>query len=86
MDPTLEELKINPDARGETVEYVNRIERELGLPERLHYFPKKSLERNSHSVCIYFGKGSDRIELDADLFRKRLKKEEDSAYLGLLRR
>ena len=83
LDPTLDELKVNPDARGATVEYVNRIERELGLPERLHYFPKKSLDPRNRSVCIYFGKGSDRIELDANLFEKKLEKK-PNRYLGLL--
>lgn len=86
LDPTLDELKMNPDARGATVEYVNRIERELGLPERLHYFPKKSLDPHNRSVCIYFGKGSDRIELDANLFEKKLGNKTGTAYLGLLRR
>ncbi len=86
LDPTPEEIKNNPLARGDTVEYVNRIERELGLPERLHYFPKKSLNKRSNVLCIYFGKGSDRIELDTDLFAKKYKNKTDNGYLALLRK
>jgi hypothetical protein len=86
LDPSVEELKMDPDIRGGTVEYVNRIERELGLPERLHYFPKKSLDKRNTRLCIYFGKGSDRIEIDPDLFMRKYKNQPENAYLGLLRR
>lgn len=86
LDPNPEEIKNNPLAKGDTVEYVNRIERELGLPERLHYFPKKSLDKRSNALCIYFGKGSDRIELDADLFAKKYKNKTDNGYLALVRK
>jgi hypothetical protein len=86
MDPTVEEVKKNPDVKGPTVEFVNKIERELGLPERAHYFPKKSLDRRSNALCIYFGKGSDRVELDETIFKTKLQKHPQAAYLGLLRK
>jgi hypothetical protein len=48
------------------VEFINRIQKELGLPERLHYFPKK-LPGRSDVFCIYFG-NTQRVEIDAKLF------------------
>jgi hypothetical protein len=86
LDPSPDEVKDNPDVRGDTVEYVNKIEGELGLPERLHYFPKRSLDKRNSAFCIYFGRGSDRIELDEDLFAKKFKNRTQNGYLGLLRK
>ena len=86
MDPTAQDLKRDPDAKGATVEFVNKIEHELGLPERAHYFPKKSLDPHSDALCIYFGKGTDRIELDSRIFTAVKKNRSQSAFLGLLRK
>jgi hypothetical protein len=66
VDPNLLEGRSNPEVKGPTVEYINKIQRELGLPERLHYFPKKIPGRND-LLCIYFGT-VERVELDAKLF------------------
>lgn len=66
VDPRLMEGRSNPDVKGPTVEYINKIQRELGLPERLHYFPKKLRGRND-VLCIYFG-NVERVELDPKLF------------------
>jgi hypothetical protein len=66
VDPDPEQKKINPDVKGPTVEFINRIQRELGLPERLHYFPKKIAGKNN-IFCIYFGE-VDRVEIDAKVF------------------
>src|SRR6185503_7627787 len=41
VDPGFDQAKLDPDVKGATVEFINRIQKELGLPERLHYFPKK---------------------------------------------
>ena len=55
-DPTAEEVKRNRHVKGPTVEYVNRIERELGVPERLHYAPMKiRYVREDPKWGIYFG-------------------------------
>jgi hypothetical protein len=66
VDPNFEEAKVDPDVKGATVEFINRIQKELGLPERLHYFPKK-LPGRSDVFCIYFG-NTQRVEIDAKLF------------------
>lgn len=66
VDPSFDEAKLNPDVKGETVEFINRMQRELALPERLHYFPKKLPGRND-VLCIYFGQ-TQRVEIDAKLF------------------
>jgi hypothetical protein len=66
VDPDLLEGKSNPEVKGPTVEFINKIQRELGLPERLHYFPKKIPGRND-VFCIYFG-NAERVELDSKLF------------------
>jgi hypothetical protein len=52
--------------QGQTVEFINQIQRELGLPERLHYFPKK-LTGHDNVYCIYFG-NAERVEMKAELF------------------
>ena len=66
VDPDLLEGRSNPNVKGPTVEYINKIQRELELPERLHYFPKKLRGRND-VLCIYFGT-VERVELDSKLF------------------
>jgi len=66
VDPSFDQAKSNPDVKGETVEFINRMQRELGLPERLHYFPKK-LPGRDDVLCIYFGQ-TQRVEIDAKLF------------------
>ena len=64
-DPTREEIRQNPYAKGATVEYVNRIERELGLPERRHYAPVIIRRlREEPRYGIYFGNSIDRVEFD----------------------
>jgi hypothetical protein len=65
-DPNPLQKKENPDVKGATVEFINIIQRELGLPERLHYFAKK-LPGRDDVFCIYFGK-LQRVELDSSLF------------------
>jgi len=68
-DPPAQEALHNPYAKGKTVEYMNRIERELGYPERLHYYPR---ETNLHSLSrysIFFGNRGGRIDLDPDKFQ-----------------
>lgn len=66
VDPDVLEHKTNPEVKGPTVEYINKIQRELELPERLHYFPKK-IPGRSDVLCIYFGT-VERVELDSKLF------------------
>lgn len=64
-DPTAEEVKRNRHVKGETVEFINRIERELGVPERQHYAPMKiRFVRQDPKWGIYFGNKPDRIEFD----------------------
>jgi hypothetical protein len=64
-DPTRDQIKKDQFAKGDTVKFVNRIERELGLPERRHYAPVKiRLIRDDPKWGIYFGKQPDRIEID----------------------
>ena len=67
LDPNLAESKSNPDVKGQTVEFINVIQRELGLPERLHYFPKKLTGRDD-IYCIYFGE-VERVEISAKILR-----------------
>ena len=66
IDPGLEQSKLDPEIKGQTVEFINIIQRELGLPERLHYFPKKLTGRDD-VYCIYFGE-VERVEMSARLF------------------
>ncbi|HSE42314.1 MAG TPA: hypothetical protein VLH08_16230 [Acidobacteriota bacterium] len=84
-DPTIDEIRLNRNARGKTVEYMNRIERELHLPERLHYFPRKNPVPGSNGFCIYFGTEGKRIEIDAEIFRPLIQKGKNAGYAGLLR-
>jgi len=66
IDPNFDQARTDPDVKGATVEYINRIQKELGLPERLHYFPKK-LPGRTDVLCIYFG-NTQRVEINAKLF------------------
>jgi hypothetical protein len=64
-DPKKDEIKKDNFVKGETVSFINRIERELGLPERRHYAPVKiRYTRQSAHWGVYYGNGTDRIELD----------------------
>jgi len=64
-DPSKDEIKKDQFVKGETVSFINRIERELGLPERRHYAPVKvRYVRQSPHWGVYYGNGTDRIELD----------------------
>lgn len=66
-DPTPDEIRKHPRVKGETVEYVNRIERELGLPERRQYAPIRiRTVHNRQMWGIYFGNQTDRIEFDTN--------------------
>lgn len=64
-DPKKDEIKKDNFVKGETVSFINRIESELGLPERRHYAPVKIryIGQAPH-WGVYYGKGTDRIELD----------------------
>ncbi len=66
-DPGKEEIKMDSFVKGEAVSFINRIEHELGLPERRHYAAVKIRhihgDRRPH-WGVYFGNGSNRIELD----------------------
>ena len=65
-DPGREEILKDSAIKGPTVEYLNRIERELGLPERRHYAPIKiRYARDEPMWGIYFGNETDRVEFDA---------------------
>ena len=65
VDPSKAEIRKDGFVKGETVSFVNRIERELGLPERRHYAPVKIryIGQAPH-WGVYYGHGTDRIELD----------------------
>ncbi len=64
-DPRREEIKRDNFVKGETVSFINRIERELGLPQRRHYAPVKIRYVHREPYWgVYFGTGTDRIELD----------------------
>ncbi|HEY7159780.1 MAG TPA: hypothetical protein VH815_00910, partial [Acidobacteriota bacterium] len=64
-DPKRDEIKKDKFVKGETVSFINRIERELGLPERRHYAPMKIryIGQSPH-WGVYYGHGADRIEFD----------------------
>lgn len=68
-DPSAKEALHNPYAKGKTVEYMNRIERELGYPERLHYYPKETSLHSFRRYSIFFGNRGGRIDLDPDKFQ-----------------
>jgi hypothetical protein len=63
-DPGRDEIKKNSFVKGETVSYINRIERELGLPQRQHYAPVKIRYIRETRWGVYYGNGTDRIEFD----------------------
>jgi hypothetical protein len=64
-DPRKDEIKKDSFVKGETVSFVNRIERELGLPQRRHYAPMKiRYIGEAPRWGVYYGHGSDRIEFD----------------------
>ncbi len=64
-DPRRDEIKKDSFVKGETVTYINRIEHELGLPERRHYAPIKiRYIGEAPHWGVYYGHGSDRIEFD----------------------
>lgn len=68
-DPSAKEALHNPYAKGKTVEYMNRIERELGYPERLHYYPKETSLHSLRRYSIFFGNRGGRIDIDPDKFQ-----------------
>jgi hypothetical protein len=64
-DPRKDEIKKDSFVKGETVTFINRIENELGLPERRHYAPVKiRYIGEAPHWGVYYGHGSDRIEFD----------------------
>lgn len=85
-DPTLQEIRVNRNVKGPTVEFMNRIERELNLPERAHYFPRINPVPGSSGFCIFFGDEGRRIEIDAEMFRPVLQSRKNQGYVGLLRK
>ena len=68
-DPSAKEALRNPYAKGKTVEYMNRIEQELGYPERLHYYPKETSMHSLRRYSIFFGNRGGRVDLDPDKFQ-----------------
>ena len=85
-DPTLQEIRANRNVKGPTVEYMNRIERELNLPQRAHYFPRINPVPGSTGFCIFFGDEGQRIEIDAEMFRSVFQSGKNQGYVGLLRK
>ena len=66
-DPSPEQAKQNPYVKGQTVEYMNQIERELGLPERGHYYPVEISRNSRPRYSIFFGNNGGRIDLPDSL-------------------
>jgi hypothetical protein len=62
-DPSLKEAKQNSNAKGKTVEYMNQIEHELRLPERVHYYPKEFTLGSRVRYSVYFGDTGGRVDL-----------------------
>jgi hypothetical protein len=85
-DPNLTEILKDRNVKGKTVEFMNRIERELNLPERLHYFPRKNPVPGSSGFCIFFGSDGKRIEIDSEMFRPLFQAGQKQGYVGLLRK
>ncbi|MCI0447703.1 hypothetical protein L0152_31380 [bacterium] len=85
-DPNLTEILKDRNVRGKTVEFMNRIERELNLPERSHYFPRKNPVPGSSGFCIFFGSDGKRIEIDSEMFRPLFQSGKNQGYVGLLRK
>jgi hypothetical protein len=64
-DPDEASIKKNSLIKGDTVAFINRIERELNLPQRRHYAPVKIRRANNEIKWgIYYGSGTNRVELD----------------------
>jgi hypothetical protein len=64
-DPKRDEIKKDKFIKGETVSFINRIENELGLPQRRHYAPVKiRYSGEAPHWGVYYGQGADRIEFD----------------------
>jgi hypothetical protein len=64
-DPSKEEIKNDSLVKGDTVSFINNIERELKLPQRRHYAPVKIRRINGETKWgIYYGNGTDRVELN----------------------
>lgn len=85
-DPNLIEILNDRNVKGKTVEFMNRIERELNLPERAHYFPRKNPVPGSTGFCIFFGNDGKRIEIDSEMFRPLFQSGRNQGYVGLLRK
>jgi hypothetical protein len=85
-DPALSEIRNDRNVKGKTVEFMNRIERELNLPERVHYFPRKNPVPGSSGFCIFFGSDGKRIEIDSEMFRPLFQAGKNQGYVGLLRK
>lgn len=85
-DPDFIEIVKNRNVKGKTVEFMNRIERELNLPERGHYFPRKNPVPGSSGFCIFFGNNGKRIEIDSEMFRPLFQSGKNQGYVGLLRK
>jgi hypothetical protein len=68
-DPSPEQAKQNPYVKGQTVEYMNQIERELGLPERGHYYPVEVSRNSRPRYSIFFGSNGGRVDLPDSLIR-----------------
>jgi hypothetical protein len=85
-DPNFTEILNDRNVKGKTVEFMNRIEKELNLPERAHYFPRKNPVPGSTGYCIFFGNEGKRIEIDSEMFRPLFRSGKDQGYVGLLRK
>jgi hypothetical protein len=85
-DPSFIEILNDRNVKGKTVEFMNRIERELNLPERAHYFPRRNPVPGSTGFCIFFGNDGKRIEIDSEMFRPLFQSGKNQGYVGLLRK
>jgi hypothetical protein len=64
-DPNKEAIKNYSLVKGDTISFINMIEKELNLPQRRHYAPVKIRHVNGDIRWgIYYGNGSDRVELN----------------------
>lgn len=64
-DPKKDEIRKDRLIKGEAVTFINRIEKELGLPERQHYAMVKIRCINGRPRWgIYFGEKPAHVELD----------------------
>jgi len=62
-DPTIEQAKQDPYVKGKTVEFMNKIENQLGVPERRHYYPIPISRNTRPRYSIFFGKDGGRVDL-----------------------